>query len=98
PDGGPVRRVLHALRGARALAAGHPLCRRARGLHLVRLRLFHGRSLAAHADRPVVPDTESDSFRIAAEHTRRPLTRWRRDPKKGFGGLHASPRRSMTLT
>ena len=62
--GGAVRRLLHALRGARALVAGDPLCRRFGLLHLVRLRLLHGRSLATHADGRVVPGAEGDPLGV----------------------------------
>ena len=48
-----------------ALVAGHPLCRGLGLLHLVRLRLLHGRSLAADADRPVVPGAQGDPLGVA---------------------------------
>ena len=67
--GGAVRGLLHALRGEGTLVAGHPLCQRPGALHLVCLRLLHGRSLAADADRRLVPRTEGNSLGVSPSCT-----------------------------
>src|SRR5262249_8797586 len=69
-DGGGVRRLLYALRGARALVAGGPLRRPPCYLYLVRVRLFHGRALAADADRFVVPGAEGNTIGVASATTK----------------------------